>query len=228
MREDMNRNSLLYKVLKPCYDGLWDAYCWVRRKPYISQVRQFIDDDTSIITSNCFAGRIMQDLGMKYNTPTLGLYFMYPDYIEFLQHLEYYLTEAKIQFVGHSKYPLGDERREEWTKKKHWYPIGLLDGKVEVHFLHYHSEEEAATKWYRRAKRVNFDKLLVIGMDQNLCKEEDILAFDNLPFQKKIFFSTKPVSCKSILFMKEFAGKGQVGDPYRKAHLFYRYLINHF
>lgn len=28
--------------------------------------------------------------------------------------------------------------------------------------------------------------------------------------------------------MKEFAGKGQAGDPYRKAHLFYRYLINHF
>lgn len=224
----MNRNSLLYKILKPCYDGVWDAYCWVRRKPYISQVSQMIDDDTSIITSNCFAGRIMQDLGMKYNTPTLGLYFMYPDYIEFLQHLEYYLTEAKIQFVEHSKYALGDERREEWTKKKHWYPIGLLDGKVEVHFLHYHSEEEAATKWYRRAKRVNFDKLLVIGMDQNLCKEKDMVAFSNLSFQKKMFFSSKPVTGKSIVIMKEFAGKGQVGDPYRKAHLFYRYLINHF
>lgn len=170
----------------------------------------------------------MQDLGMKYNTPTLGLYFMYPDYIEFLQHLEYYLTEAKIQFVEHSKYPLGDERRADWTNKKHWYPIGLLDGKVEVHFLHYHSEEEAATKWYRRAKRVNFDKLLVVGMDQNLCKEEDMKNFENLPFQNKIFFSSKPVPGKSIVFMKEFAGKGQAGDPYRKAHLFYRYLINHF
>lgn len=88
----------------------------------MSQVRQLIDDDTSIITSNCFAGRIMQDLGMKYNTPTLGLYFMYPDYIEFLQHLEYYLTEAKIQFVEHSKYPLGDERRADWTNKN----IGIL------------------------------------------------------------------------------------------------------
>lgn len=224
----MNRNSLLYKILKPCYDGMWNAYCYIRHKPYVSQVRQLIDDDTSIITSNCFAGRIMQDLGMKYNTPTLGLYFMYPDYIEFLQHLEYYLTEAKIQFVEHSKYPLGDERRADWTNKKHWYPIGLLDGKVEVHFLHYHSEEEAATKWYRRAKRVNFDKLLVVGMDQNLCKEEDMKNFENLPFQNKIFFSSKPVPGKSIVFMKEFAGKGQAGDPYRKAHLFYKYLINHF
>lgn len=130
--------------------------------------------------------------------------------------------------MEHSKYPLGDERRADWTNKKHWYPIGLLDGKVEVHFLHYHSEEEAATKWYRRAKRVNFDKLLVVGMDQNLCKEEDMKNFENLPFQNKIFFSSKPVPGKSIVFMKEFAGKRQAGDPYRKAHLFYRYLINHF
>ena len=41
----------------------------------------------------------MQDIGMQYNSPTLGLYFMYPDYIEFLKELQYYLKEAKIEFV---------------------------------------------------------------------------------------------------------------------------------
>lgn len=91
---------------------------------------------------------------MEYNSPTLGLYFMYPDYIEFLQHLEYYLKEAKIEFVEHSKYPLGDQRRAERSIAHHWYPIGLLGGKVEIHFLHYHTEEEAAAKWYRRAQRI--------------------------------------------------------------------------
>ena len=48
---------------------------------------------------------------MEYNSPTLGLYFMYPDYIEFLGNLHHYLTKAKIEFVEHSKYPVGDERR---------------------------------------------------------------------------------------------------------------------
>ena len=38
------------------------------------------------------------------------MYKLYPDYIEFLQHLEFYLKEAKITFVEHSKYTLGDER----------------------------------------------------------------------------------------------------------------------
>ena len=108
----------------------------------------------SVISYNCFAGRIIQDLGMKYNTPTVGLYFMYPDFIEFLRHLEFYLKEAKLEFLDHSKDPVYDERRRTW---KHWYPIGLLGGKVEIHFLHYHTEEEASEKWYRRAERVNFE-----------------------------------------------------------------------
>lgn len=165
----------------------------------------------------------MQDLHMRYNSPTLGLYFMYPDYIEFLSRLEYYLTEARITFAEHSKYALGDERRAAWT---HWYPIGLLGGNVEIHFLHYHSAEEAATKWYRRAARVNFNKLLIIGMDQNLCTPQDMEAFNRLSFRNKLFFSSRNVQGESILFMKEFSACGQVGDPYKKGHIFYRYLTN--
>lgn len=162
---------------------------------------------------------------MEYNSPTLGLYFMYPDYIEFLQNLEFYLKDAKIQFVEHSKYPLGDERRANW---KHWYPIGLLDGKVEIHFLHYYTEEEAAEKWYRRASRVNFDNLLVVGMQQNLCTQKDIEDFDNLPFENKIMFSNLPLPLESNEYMPEFDRLDHVGDPYRKGDIFYRHLISHF
>ena len=178
----------------------------------------------SIISSNCFAGRIMQDLKMEYNSPTLGLYFMYPDYIEFLGNLRHYLTDARIEFVEHSKYPIGDERRAAWS---HWYPIGLLDGKVEIHFLHYHSEKEAAEKWYRRAARVNFDNLFIVGMQQNLCTEKDIKDFDALPFRHKVMFSTSQLPLASNIYMPEFIGSDSVGDPYRKGHVFYRHLIHH-
>lgn len=167
----------------------------------------------------------MQDFGMKYNSPTLGLYFMYPDFIEFLSNLSFYLTDAKIEFVEHSKYPIGDKRRAAWS---HWYPIGLLGGKVEIHFLHYHSEKEAAEKWYRRAKRVNFDNLLIIGMQQNLCTEKDIIDFDSLSFDNKIMFSTLPLPLESNEYMPEFGNSDSVGDPYRKGHLFYRHMISHY
>lgn len=215
------RKNTAGRLLIACKKRTENAVFYLRRRRYIPTLARLIGNDVSIISSNCFAGRIMQDKGMKYNTPTLGLYFMYPDYIEFLQHLEFYLKDAKIEFVEHSKYPIGDERRSKWV---HWYPIGLLGGKVEIHFLHYHTEEEAAEKWYRRALRVNLDRLFVIGMDQNLCTETDMQAFDALPFEQKVFFSSRNVKGSSIVYMQEFAGKGEVGDPYRKGHLFYRYL----
>lgn len=58
------------------------------RVSYIPQMRKVITPDTSIISSNCFAGRIMQDLNMQYNSPTLGLYFFADDYMEFLSNLK--------------------------------------------------------------------------------------------------------------------------------------------
>ncbi len=210
-------------MIRYIYHKLLNVYLEFRRKPYIEEMKKIIDANTSIISSNCFAGLIMQDLGMQYNSPTLGLYFMAPDYIEFLKHLEFYLTKAEIVFVEHSKYPLGDERRKNW---KHWYPIGLLDGKVEIHFLHYHSEEDAREKWHRRAARVNFNKLLVVGMEQNLCTEKEIAAFDQLSFEKKYFFSSKRVNSKNCLFLKEYEKKGEVGDAYKKPHVFYKALLD--
>lgn len=144
--------------------------------------------------------------------------------MEFLSNLKYYLTEAKLDFVEKSRNPLANERREKWI---HWYPIGILGGKVEIQFLHYHTEREAANKWYRRSQRVNFNKLLVIGMEQNLTTVEHIKQFDALPFKNKIFFSSRNFhELKSNCFIDDFAAQGEVGDPYRCADIFYRELVN--
>ena len=210
--------------LRIWYRGIRNTFYYIKRYRYIIELRKALPENISIISSNCFAGRIMQDLKMQYNSPTLGLYFMYPDYLEFLSNLEYYLKDAKIEFVEHSKYTLGDYRR---NKAKQWYPIGLLGGRVEIHFLHYHTEEEAATKWYRRASRVNFNKLLIIGMEQNRCDIDDIYAFDKLPFKNKIMFSSKKLPpLESNVFISRYAKMEKVGDAYRDGHVFYKYLVN--
>lgn len=196
------------------------------REHLIPKISEIVNKDTTIISSNCFAGRIMQDLGIKYNSPTLGLYIWTPDYIEFVSNLRYYLTEAKLTFVEHSKYPLGDERRASWS---HWYPIGLLDGKVEIQFLHYHSEREAAEKWYRRAARVNWNNILVIGMEQNLCTLKDIYDFDKLPYKKKVIFTSRNLpDVKSNIYLNMFDGRDEVGDAYRSSDVYYHELINYF
>lgn len=201
-----------------------DSLEYAARKDLIPVLAKSLSNDTTIISSNCFAGRIMQDLGIQYNSPTLGLYIWGPDYIEFLSHLEYYLKEARIEFVEHSKYSIGDIRRAQWS---HWYPIGLLGGKVEIQFLHYYTEEEAAEKWYRRSSRVNWNKLMIIGMEQNLCTLKDIYAFDALPFADKYIFTSRNLPfLNSNVFIPEFEGRDEVGDAYRNTAIFYRELIN--
>lgn len=205
------------------YRDIRSKYLFRKRKKYFPQLREIIKPTTTIISSNCFAGRIMQDLRYEYNSPTLGLYFFADDYIKFLKNLKYNLFEAVITFTDVSKYPIGNERRNNWPFK---YPIGLLDNEIEIHFLHYHSEEEAKIKWIRRANRVNFDDLFIIGMQQNLPSKWAIEEFCKLPFKKKVYFVTEEnPDLKETLYIPEFKNKEEVGDPYKKGHLFYKYLV---
>ena len=79
-----------------------------KRKPYIPMLINIVGDAT-VISSTCFAGRIMQDRGGVWNSPTVGLYFFAAEYIEFLTHLDYYLHEAELSFINESKYSLGNK-----------------------------------------------------------------------------------------------------------------------
>lgn len=210
-------------ILLDYYRKLRDEYLRQKRKKYFTELKKIFKPTTSIISSNCFAGRIMQDLQYEYNSPTLGLYFFADDYIRFLQNLRHNLLEAELTFYDESKYQLGNERRANW---KHWYPIGRLYGEIEIHFLHYHSEKEALEKWRRRAARVNFNDLVVIGMQQNIPSEHNIKDFDKLPFERKLYFVTKYLpDNKSATYIPEFKGMDEVGDPYKKGHIFYKYLV---
>lgn len=200
----------------------------LRRKIYVKEITNIIDrlqekEPLSIISQNCFAGRLMQDLHMEYNSPTAGLAFRYPDFIKFLSHIEYYLKEAELEFKEASKYEEVNKKREE---KGEIYPIALLGGEVEIHFIHYQDKKEAQKKWHRRANRVNTNNLLIIGMDRDGCKETDIMEFDKLPFEHKIFFTSKEINLNSCEYIPEFKNE-EVGNPYTKAYLFYKYMIKH-
>lgn len=63
----------LLEFLRLRYVDCRILYLYLRRLPYINKIKKYIDKDMSIISSNCFAGRVMQDLGIEYNSPTLGL-----------------------------------------------------------------------------------------------------------------------------------------------------------
>ena len=132
-------------------------YLTRKRLKQVGSFEHYFPKDCTIISNNCLGGFIYQDLNISYNSPTIGLYFFFPDYIEFLSDLKGNL-EADIQFVSASKYEVGNMRIR---KSKHPYPIGLLKGKFEIHFLHYKTQTEVIEKWGRRLKRVNWVKGLI-------------------------------------------------------------------
>ncbi len=142
--------------------------------------------DFSIISNNCWAGRVYQYLDMPYLSPTAGLYFFAPDYIKFVSDLKKYL-DAPLEFISPE-----DSRYFEELKKRNQLdkPIGrILD--VEIVFLHYPSKEEALEKWNRRKERVNFDHIILKFSRMNLCSEKEIEEFFRLPFKVKAFVDTK-------------------------------------
>lgn len=60
-----------------------------------------------------------------------------------------------------------------------------------LHLVHYHSFEEASRKWELRKKRMHFDNLYILMVDRDGCTYEDIVAFDALSYQHKVFLTYK-------------------------------------
>ncbi|MBD5334122.1 MAG: DUF1919 domain-containing protein [Bacteroides sp.] len=196
------------------------------RKPYLSKLRTYISEDSSIITNNCFGGRIPQDLNYPYNSPTAGLFICYPDYIIFLKNLQR-VVNHRVVFRGGSKYPEIDE----YLKTLPWkVPIGVIeldDKEIEIIFLHYHSEEEARDKWERRCKRINLDKLVIFGSDNDRCTKQDVFEFLKLPYSHKFFFSAHDFDIPDsdeYAFIKEMSKDKKI-NTYNKAHILYKYLV---
>lgn len=150
----------------------------------------------SIISNNCWGGGIYQELKVPYNSPTIGLYFYPDDYLKFLSDLKYYCTDAKLSFTNFS--------RHKNTSVE--YPVGLLDNEVEIHFLHYHSTEEAAEKWNRRKERINWDNLFVKMDDRDGCTIDHCIKFDKLPFNKKVMFTVSKLPLSSCVWLSKCRG----------------------
>lgn len=177
-----------------------------------SRRRRLKHTDFSIISNNCWAGTaVYQPFGLKYNTPTVGLFFMDEDYICFLERVYWYLNQS-LEFISPEKSKYYDKISDNGNRKVK-YPIALLGGDVEVHFLHYSNCEEARKKWERRARRLNPNKMLVkMSIRDNGYDITTMLnRFCNLPYKNKICFSPIPYPSSSIVCVPELKTLNLVG-----------------
>lgn len=130
----------------------------------------------SIISNNCGGGFISQYYGLKYNSPTAGLFFESSDYLRFVKNLKHYLS-IELEFIDSEK-----SKNIDYVKSTNMYgeyPVARLDD-IEIYFMHYKTEKEAREKWERRVKRVDFDNLLVILFENETTTEEILREFDSL------------------------------------------------
>lgn len=158
----------------------------------------------TIISNNCWGGFVYQKFDLKYNTPFVGLFLFAPDYINLLRNFKD-IIHNELNFINAQESRYKDKLIECDTYNK--YPIGKLDDEIEIHFLHYHSEEEAKNKWNSRVKRINMDNLLVKFSDRDLCSDDLILEFDKLEFKNKLCFAAKEYENTSVITFEEFKGQ---------------------
>lgn len=124
-------------------------------------------ENISFISQNCIGGVIYHDMGQKFLSPTINLYFLANDFIKFVQNLEYYLN---IELV---------------MKENTEVVTGVLDD-IELYFLHYHTNEEAYEKWNERKSRINFDKIFVIQTDRDGFDEKAFEEFKKIKYHKAL------------------------------------------
>ncbi len=173
-------------------------------------------DDFTIISNNCWGTFIYKKFGLPYKSPFLNLVIFAPDYIELLENFS---IEAlrKISFVDHKNSKHKDELISLGIYEEN-YPIGILDNKYELHFLHYTSEEDAKDKWLRRVDRMNLDKLIFKFSDGDKFEDGMAKRFDDLKFKNKVFFSAKEFyGLKSVVTLEKFKGEDRVRDEWKNS-----------
>lgn len=154
--------------------------------------QQFHQSEFTLISQNCIGGVFYHDMGMKFDSPTINLFFYADDYLHFVLNLDYYLS-----------FPL----------EMHWgeeYPIGIL-GDVKIYFMHYKTCTEAEESWNRRVQRIHQDKIMVLATDRNGFGKEEYQMWKKIPYPKLLFTVHPEFSEDSVLY-PEYADEGCVPD----------------
>lgn len=177
---------------------------------------RLLNKEITIIANNCTAGFIYKDMRLRFNSPTIGLFFYAPDYLQFLQRFDEYL-EMEL-----------DYERDSMCGETAPYPIGRL-GEIEIHFQHYKDWRHARAKWNERKTRIQRDKLFIIGSEVKGCTPQIMREFDVLPFRNKIFLTQSPYpQLQSAVHMKKYEHEKDFDYMRRRDWVEYADLVKWF
>lgn len=133
--------------------------------------KHLINKDFTIISQNCVGGVMLHELGLRFDTPTVNLWFTAEDFIKILEHPRYYFS-CEVR---------------ETEDNGRGYPVGQIDD-VRIYFMHYKSFTDAKAKWEERVKRIHWDNLYIIMVESAGCM---LKRFDELNYKHKVVFTAK-------------------------------------
>ena len=179
----------------------------------------------AFISNNCWGYELYHSIGREYNTPFIGLFMFTECYLQFLENFDSFIN-GELTFVVQSKY----------FDKPKGYPIGVVGDTIEIHFLHYRSQEEAREKWGRRCDRLrsaikNGTPLYVKICDSEACTTEQLARFHALPFSNKISIGLQQFPSAQHFHLPEMEDKsrGVIIDGAKLFNKRYRYFdITHW
>ena len=156
----------------------------------------------TVVSNNCWGAEFYKEYNVEFLSPFVGLY-IYPEcYLKILSDPAVVL-KSPLRFVTSSRF-------EQETP----FPIGLLHEDVEIHFMHYDSEDEALSKWTRRVGRMdkNPANWYVKMDDREGASKEDVQQFLELPYPNKVALSTFNIHHPNHVKMPREKGKDHVVD----------------
>lgn len=187
---------------------------FIRKKFVAPRLQKKLNkNNITLLCNNCTGGFILHDLGLRFNTPTINMFFHGLDFFDFIEHFDYYINQPLIQIEN----PQYDPHATD-------YPVAILRGNdfckdIELHFLHYKSFDEANEKWEARKARINPDEMYMIWSFVGMEKDEKLYErANNLPIKNKVFFVNHPVDKQkypNFFYIKGFEnqiGLGQLGE----------------
>ena len=167
----------------------------IEHEAYLRQKRLRLRNKTpSIISNNCVAGVIYHDLGLRFDSPTVNLFFEAGDFVRFAENLKEYLSL---------------ELKEIPSDRP--YPVGML-GDVTIYFKHYRSFAEAKAKWEERTARIRFDNLYFVMSEKEGCTLPVAERFDRLQYKNKVLLTHVPMpQIKCAHYLAGFENESELG-----------------
>ena len=173
--------------------GKYNLFAYARR---YGMRKKLHNQDATFLCPNCIGGILYHDLGLKFMSPTVNLMMTQPDFVKFVLNIDYYLRQ-EFEFFDHPEYEC---------------PCAYL-GDIIIHFTHYHSKQEAVTKWKERAKRIQKDNIFVFLEERDGLTPDEILKLRVLEVKGLVVFTANEYAdIPYTVQIEKYKNEGEVGN----------------